>query len=1126
MIRNRIRKSGLWVLLAAMIGSLFSSFPATTHAAASEAYNWNSVVTGAGGGFVPGIIFNQTEPNLIYARTDIGGAYRWNELTGSWTSISDTVGWVDWNKNGVDALATDPIDPDNVYMATGTYTNHWDDNGQIMRSSDRGNTWQSTPLPFKVGGNMPGRSAGERLVIDPNKNNILFFGARSGNGLWKSTNSGVTWSKVSSFPNVGTYIQNPTLDYGNDLVGLSWITFDKSTGTIGNATQTIYVGVADSASSIYRSTDGGTTWSALSGQPTGYLPHHGVLSSTGDLYITYSNGVGPYDGSKGEVWKYNKTTSAWTNISPTTVPDNWYGFGGLAVDAQNPNTVMVSSLNAWWPDEVIFRSTNGGATWNRIWDWGNYPERTYKFSMDITAAPWLDHGTTSTSLDPSPKLGWMMGDLEIDPFNSNRMMYGTGATIYGTNNLSTWDTGGTVNISVMAKGLEETAVLGLISPPTGTSHLITALGDVSGFRHEDLTQAPTKFQTSPSWATTMSIDYAELSPSFIVRVGSADKEKSPSMKSIGLSNDGGSNWYMPNSEPSDGAKTTVGHGQVAVSASGNSILWSTSDIGVYYSKTSGNSWTKSTGLPAGAKVASDRVNANKFYGFFAGTFYISLDGGVSFTATAAAGFPTNNVAGLQPNQAQISMKAVPGIEGDIWFAGGNSVEGKYGLWHSTNSGTSFTKLTNVEEADLIGYGMAAPSQSYMALYTVAKIDGVRGVFRSDDVGATWVRINDDAHQYAKINMAITGDPRIYGRVYLGTNGRGTLYADPVNPPASSSSITPISANFDKKTESQADIPVTLTLNGNILSSIKNGAGTLVAGTDYTVSGSVVTIKKAYLAAQAIGSTTLTFNFSAGAAKSLTVTLVDTTSAADSTITPITASFDKKTANQVDIPVTLTLNGNSLSTIKNGAATLVAGTDYTVSGSLVTIKKGYLATQAIGTTTLTFNFNTGAAKTLTVTLVDTTVAPTAGLKVQMYNGTLTSSVNSLNPKFKLINTSTNAITLSDVKLRYYYTIDGEQAQNFFCDWSHVGSGNVEGTFVKLASAKADADTYLQIGFTSAAGSLAAGASIDVQVRIAKTNWTQYTQVGDYSFNAVDSNYVDWAKVPAYITGNLVWGNEPS
>lgn len=63
---------------------------------------------------------------------------------------------------------------------------------------------------------------------------------------------------------------------------------------------------------------------------------------------------------------------------------------------------MVASLNAWWPDEVIFRSKDGGETWSRIWDWGFYPERNYKFEMDITAAPWLNLGLTSSSLDPAP----------------------------------------------------------------------------------------------------------------------------------------------------------------------------------------------------------------------------------------------------------------------------------------------------------------------------------------------------------------------------------------------------------------------------------------------------------------------------------------------------------------------------------------------------------------------------------------------------------------------------------------------------------------------------------------------------------------------------------------------------
>lgn len=43
----------------------------------------------------------------------------------------------------------------------------------------------------------------KRLAVDPNSNNILFFGARSGNGLWKSTNFGQTWIKVASLPNAG-----------------------------------------------------------------------------------------------------------------------------------------------------------------------------------------------------------------------------------------------------------------------------------------------------------------------------------------------------------------------------------------------------------------------------------------------------------------------------------------------------------------------------------------------------------------------------------------------------------------------------------------------------------------------------------------------------------------------------------------------------------------------------------------------------------------------------------------------------------------------------------------------------------------------------------------------------------
>ena len=83
----------------------------------------------------------------------------------------------------------------------------------------------------------------------------------------------------------------------------------------------------------------------------------------------------------------------------------------------------------------------------------------------------------------------------------------------------------------------------------------------------------------------------------------------------------------------------------------------------------------------------------------------------------------------------------------------------------------------MDEADAVGFGHAAPGCTYPAVYVSAKIRGVRGIFRSDDGGRHWERINDDTHQYAWTGQTITGDPRVYGRVYIATNGRGIICGD-------------------------------------------------------------------------------------------------------------------------------------------------------------------------------------------------------------------------------------------------------------------------------------------------------------------------------------------------------------
>jgi len=67
--------------------------------------------------------------------------------------------------------------------------------------------------------------------------------------------------------------------------------------------------------------------------------------------------------------------------------------------------------------------------------------------------------------------------------------------------------------------------------------------------------------------------------------------------------------------------------------------------------------------------------------------------------------------------------------------------------------------------------------------------------------------------------------------------------------------------------------------------------------------------------------------------------------------------------------------------------------------------------------------------------------------------------------------------------------------------------------------------VEVGFTSGAGSLNPGASIQVQCRCAKSDWSNCTQSNDYSFNPSASSYVDWTKVTGYVSGTLQWGVEP-
>lgn len=153
---------------------------------------------------------------------------------------------------------------------------------------------------------------------------------------------------------------------------------------------------------------------------------------------------------------------------------------------------------------------------------------------------------------------------------------------------------------------------------------------------------------------------------------------------------------------------------------------------------------------------------------------------------------------------------------------------------------------------------------------------------------------------------------------------------------------------------------------------------------------------------------------------------------------------------------------------------------------------------------------------------------AGLKVQYMASNTNPSDSAIAPSFLIVNTSGVSIPLSELKLRYWYTIDsGVQTQTFNCNWIVVGCANTTSSFVAMSSPVTNADHYMELAFTSAAGSIAAGGNGgDIQVQINKTDNSTQNESNDYSFDATKTAYTDWSKVTLYRNGALVWGTEPT
>jgi xyloglucan-specific exo-beta-1,4-glucanase len=694
---------------------------------APKDYVWKNVQISGANAWVTGITAHPKQKGLFYIRTDVGGAYRWDSAKTSWVPLNDSIPFSQRNYYGGEAVGLDPNDANVVYYAGGAWLHGG--NGTIMKSTDQGATWKKLPIDVPMGGNQERRWAGDRLAVSPSNAKVVLFGSRT-KGLWRSSNAGASWAAAPAIPTA------------TDTIGVQSIAFD--------ATKPGMVYAAVSENGVYKSTDDGATWASIGGDAE---PQR--IAVGGDGVLWYANRAG--------ISKY--ASGGWTDCAAGGPGV----YNALAINPNNPKDVLVGKGET--SKVTLYRTLDGGETWTK---------KPARFNSTVG---WWHPGTS-----------WTVSNLAFDPSNTK--------AVWADNSLTTDIDADTVNFYYAPAGHEEDCTLCIATPPTGTE-LFTGIMDVDGFAHDKgLDEYPSRTLGGGAIGYTLSIAYEEKDPANMIRVGAQNFDGNTT---VVKSSDNGRTWKrvafpkgpvalrcaMSATDPNDVVVIA------GASANGDPTLHTWKPVPstdpCQHSTDGGETWHVVTGLPTppdnhgmfsnGPSLVADTVKGGVFYYTDRdGKVYRSTDGGAMFSWI-------NDKAGQTlPGGGSALLKVRPGVEGDLWMSLDNDNanvasdkrSAEEGLYHSTDGGATWKKVAGVTRAWLFSFGKGQKDRGVPALYLYGRLtgDSTEAIYRSLDLGKTWMNVSDPRNPIGDVPMVMEGSRQNFGVVFVGTSGRGVFYGAP------------------------------------------------------------------------------------------------------------------------------------------------------------------------------------------------------------------------------------------------------------------------------------------------------------------------------------------------------------
>jgi len=759
-------------------------------------WQWTDVVLN-GMGWMTGVVVCPEYPHQIYAKSDVGGVFKYDREAERWSQLLDSFGLDERCVYSVESIAVDPNDGNTLYFA-GNATNA---GGEIWKSADSGRTWQPTGLreiaKVYMGGNDDYRSeAGERLAVDPNNSGVLYFGSRR-DGLWRKCGGG-KWERITALPAV------------SDAPGFTYVAFDKNGGTVlvnGEKICAIfYVGAylnADGtgASGVYKTTDGGMTFNKMTGTVDGWRqqPLRGAVNHDG-VFITTA-GFMETEKRSGILRGLRDGISLETALTAES------GISGLSVSPDRQSFVALGTSK----DNPIYFSDSNGQNWTQT-------NQRNGIKIPYQDDDWCHPERGGYIIDPA------------DP-EGRTAIAGTGFGIIKTTNLSALKT---VVWDDHSQGISNICVNTVKAAPLNNGYdLHIAVLDMGGFSIENKNIVPQKRLAANNQGTytiewnipltgITGMDYSYHRPQYMAYAGWHEfGYYTDYALKFGTTTNGGRSWQeisIPNiKKEAVGLHPVESAGTLAMSSSNpNNIVYSPCGGFLKYSEDFGRTWhDASASVSAGVtskffmddnrpvmyervmpywnaqNLASDKVNGNVFYLFTEknsvnAEFWRSADGGKNWERTYTGSASSANKRSEKIDSLYLpftNVRVNPVKEGDVFIAIRPGFEGEDSerpfnykpLWRSTDKTcTDFKMVENVQCAIDAAFGKGDKIDTpFIYIYGKANGDDIFGVYVSTDDAQTWTRITNEQQQYGCVK-GLEADMRYKNRVYLYTGGRGVI----------------------------------------------------------------------------------------------------------------------------------------------------------------------------------------------------------------------------------------------------------------------------------------------------------------------------------------------------------------